>query len=384
MTASKVVAVAAALAAVFVFWMPAPAGWPPGSMHVAAVIILTIGLLSTAVFEEYLTALIFFFLCVVLAIAPPNVVFSGFFSGAVWLVLGGMIIGQGMEETGLANRFAASLEKYFAASYFRLVAGCVFVMFLLAFLMPSSVGRVTIMLPIVLSLAARVGFDTHSNGRAGLILAIALGSLTPTFAILPASVPNVVLAGAAEAIHGIQFSYGEYLILHLPVIGLISVVALPVFIVLLFPAKIGNLGNTHVLPRLSTAEVRVLIVLVVCLGLWATDTIHGISPAWVALGGGIICALPISGIISKGPLLQKLSMGTLLFLANQGAIARRFKRLQSVTRDKVRQYRNRTFERHIDTAECNTHHLTVGNDETRAFNNRSCTFHLWVSENSLL
>ena len=238
MTASKAVALVAALAALFVFWLPVPAGWAPGSLRVIAVIILTIGLLSTAVLDEYLTALIFFFLCVVLAIAPPNVVFSGFFSGSVWLVFGGMIIGQGMEATGLADRIAGSLEKYFAASYFQLIAGSVLIMFLLAFLMPSSVGRVTIMLPIVLALATRLGFDKNSKGRAGLVLAVAMGSLTPTFAILPASVPNLVFAGAVEAIHGIQLSYGQYLLLHLPVLGLVSVLALPVFIVLLFPAKI--------------------------------------------------------------------------------------------------------------------------------------------------
>lgn len=226
-----------------------------------------------------------------------------------------MIIGQGMVATGLADRIAGSLEKYFAGGYFRLIAGSVLIMFLLAFLMPSSVGRVTIMLPIVLALAARVGFDKDSKGRAGLVLAVALGSLTPTFAILPASVPNVVFVGAVEAIHGIQLSYGQYLELHMPVVGLVSVLALPVFIVMLFPDKISIQPKKNVATRFSPGEARMLIVLTSCLALWATDTLHGISPAWVALGGGIMCALPVSGIIPKGPLLQKVNIGTVLFLA---------------------------------------------------------------------
>jgi len=315
MTASKLVALAAALAASVVFWLPAPGAWPPGSMRVIAVIILTIGLLSTAALDEYLTALIFFLLCVVLAIAPPNIVFSGFFSGSVWMVFGGLIIGQGMVATGLAERIAGSLEKYFAVSYFRLIAGSVLIMFVLAFLMPSSVGRVTIMLPIVLALAARLGFDKNAKGRAGLVLAVALGSLTPTFAILPASVPNLVFAGAVEAIHGIQLSYGAYLLLHMPVLGLVSVLALPVFIVLLFPDKISVQPKKDRAGSFSPGEARMLIVLTACLGLWATDALHGISPAWVALGGGIICALPMSGIIPKGPLLHKMNLGIVLFMA---------------------------------------------------------------------
>jgi di/tricarboxylate transporter len=306
---------AAALAALLVFWLPAPAGWPPGGLRAIAVIILTIGLLSTAVVDEYLTALIFFFLCVVLSIAPPNIVFSGFFSGSVWLVFGGVIIGQGMVATGLADRIAGSLEKHFAGSYFRLIAGTVMIMFLLAFLMPSSIGRVMIMLPVALALADRAGFEINSNGFAGLVLAIAVGTLTPTFAIMPASVPNLVLVGAAEAVHGIQISYGQYLLLHLPVLGLVSVLALPVFITLLFPAKLTAQPNTEATKPFAPGELRMLAVLITCLGLWATDTMHGIAPAWIALGGAIICALPVSGIIPKGPLLQKVNFGAVLFLA---------------------------------------------------------------------
>lgn len=51
------------------------------------------------------------------------------------------------------------------------------------------------------------------------------------------------------------------------------------------------------------------------MGLWATDAWHGISPAWVALGGGIVCALPVSGIIPRGPLLREMNFGAVLFLA---------------------------------------------------------------------
>ena len=42
----------------------------------------------------------------VLAIAPAGVVFSGFASGTLWLVLGGLIIAEAVNETGLGVRFA--------------------------------------------------------------------------------------------------------------------------------------------------------------------------------------------------------------------------------------------------------------------------------------
>ena len=315
MNLSKWIASIAVAIAVIVFFLPAPDGWTPDTLRAAAVVILTIGLFATVVVAEYLTALIFFFFCIVLSVAPPNVVFSGFVSGPVWLVFGGIIIGLGMEATGLAQRIAGSLEKPFARSYFRLITSCVFVMFLLAFLMPSSLGRIMIMLPIVIALAERLGFIEGSNGRAGMILATAMGSLTPTFAILPASVPNVVLAGASEAVYGIQFSYGSYLLLHLPIIGFVSIIFLPIFIFILFPDKVSVTPEPRAAVPFGVGERRMLFVLIICLALWATDTMHGVSPAWVALGGGIVCALPISGIIPNGPLLQKMNLGPVLFLA---------------------------------------------------------------------
>ena len=185
MSVSKVVAVAAALAAVLLFFLPAPPGAPAQVMPAAAIVTFTIGLLATVALPEFLTALIFFLLAVVLGAAPPNVVFSGFFSGAVWLVFGGLILGVAIDHTGLGKRIARILVRLFAGSYPAVIAGTVWVMGLLAFVMPSSVGRITIMLPIVLALAQRLGFEVGSRGRAGMALAVGLAARSRS-ATLPA------------------------------------------------------------------------------------------------------------------------------------------------------------------------------------------------------
>jgi anion transporter len=311
------IAWAAALAGVVIFFLPAPAGVEPVVMRTAGIVTLTIGLFATAVIPEFLGALIFFFLCIILAVAPPNVVFSGFYSGAVWLVLGGLIIGIGIEVSGLGARIAGTLERVFGQSYFRVVAGTVLLMLLLAFLMPSAVGRVTIMLPVVLALADRLGFEADSNGRAGLILAVGMGTLISPFSILPANVPNVVLSGLAEAVHGIEFSYTDWLILHFPVLGLVGLIALPVAIYILFPDKIADRPELEAQPSKPWTfnEKKLVGLLVLTLGLWATDNVHGVSPAWVSLGAGIICALPVIGVLPAGQIVPKLNFGPIIFLA---------------------------------------------------------------------
>ena len=31
--------------------------------------------------------------------------------------------------------------------------------------------------------------------------------------------------------------------------------------------------------------------------LWATDSLHGVAPAWVSLGVGVVCLLPVLSLV---------------------------------------------------------------------------------------
>ena len=53
--------------------------------------LLVMGLWAIGSLPEYLVALLFFVLAILLKIASPAVIFSGFASGTLWLVLGGLI-----------------------------------------------------------------------------------------------------------------------------------------------------------------------------------------------------------------------------------------------------------------------------------------------------
>ena len=118
---------AVVLAAVVVFFLPAPAGYTPQTMHAAALCILVIGLWVRGAMPEHIVGLLLFFLAMVLAIAPASVVFSGFASGTLWLVLGGLIIAEAVNSTGLGERFARFLIGRHTLSYRALIAAVVLV-----------------------------------------------------------------------------------------------------------------------------------------------------------------------------------------------------------------------------------------------------------------
>ena len=152
------------IGAAVIFFLPPPAGATAITMHAAALVVLTIGLWALGAVPEYVTALLFFLLAMVLVIAPPQVVFSGFASATMWLVLGGLFIAEAVTVTGLGRRFAGILFDRYTFSYTGLVTAIAVAATALAFFMPATVGRTLLLVPIVAALAERVGF-THGDRK---------------------------------------------------------------------------------------------------------------------------------------------------------------------------------------------------------------------------
>lgn len=309
------IALIAAAASVVVWFTPPPDGAPAEMMRIAAVVIVAVSLWATSVFPEYFTAIIFFFLAMVLTDAGAPTVFSGFHSAAVWMIFGGLIIGASVQETGFGKTLASTLLRIFPRSYIGILAGITVVAAVLGFLIPSNTGRIVIMMPIFMALADQIGFGPGSRGRAGLALCVAAGSVYPGLAVLPAAVPNLGWLGAVESIHGIKVTYGAYLIANFPVIGLVSIVAIPLICRFLFPDTISNRETDIAAAETSGAQTRLIMVLTAALGLWLTDFAHGISPAWIALGASVVCMLPRVGMVSASLMVGKVSYAPWFFVA---------------------------------------------------------------------
>ncbi len=289
----------------------------------AAVIWIAIFLWASALVPEYITALILFFLAVLTQIAPPSVVFSGFHSTAVWLVFGGLVLGLSVQQSGLAARAVAMALRKVRTSYRSLIWSLAVVGLLLAFVVPSAMGRVMIMIPIVLALADSVGFAPGSRGRTGMVLAIALGTMMPAFGILPSNVPNMAMMGAAATIYGLEFQYGDFFLLNFTVMGALSFLAIPIVITSVYSETPTAPPQEQALGGWTAPERRLLIYLGVTTFFWATDFIHGVSPAWVALGAAIMCLAPRVGVIEASS-LTRLNFGPWIFVAGViglGAIA---------------------------------------------------------------
>jgi len=297
---------------------------PAATWHGGGAVLLTITLCATGALPEFLSVLLFFFLCLLFRIASPDVVFSGFHSGAAWLVLGGIVLGQAVQSSGLGARIVNSAMARFHGGYATLIFSLMAIGFILAFFLPSATGRSVILTPIAATLAARVGFADDSKQRIGIILAVVLGATLPPFAILPANVPTLVMAGAAESIYGITFTYASFAALNLPVIGTLSFLIIFVLIVLFFGGPLTPVSAAPAATGLSRPERRLAIILLATVTFWATDFLHGIAPAWVALGAAVVCLLPRVGSLDARQFIRSANFGPWIFVAGViglGAVA---------------------------------------------------------------
>jgi len=303
--------VAAALALLVA---PAPAGVEPVVVKTAALVLFTVGLWATQGLPEHVVGLAFLLAAVLTEVAPASVVFSGFTSATLWLVFGGLFIAEAVRATGLGERFAFALLGRFTGSYPLLVSATVLAATLLCFVMPATLGRVLLLVPIISALARRVGLPAGSPGHTGLLLAAVVATFQIGTAILPANAPNLALAGAAEAIYGVHLHYAEYLWVQFPVLGLVKMPVIVAMTCWLFPARLTRPLGAQAAPPLTAAELRLSLILLAALALWATDVVHGIRAGWIALGAGLLVMLPRVGVIPLTAFGERINYGPFFYI----------------------------------------------------------------------
>ncbi len=293
-----------------------PSDVSPHTARALGLTIFTVGFWALGIIPEYLTSLTFFAAAMLLGTSPARVIFSGFTSSVVWLVFGGLLLGVAIKQTGLGERIAGHLASRFGRTYAGIITGMVALGMALGFMIPATVSRVVLLSPIAVSLAEQFGFQKGSKGYTGIIMAGVFGTFLPTFAILTANAPTLVLAGATEALYGIAPVYGEFLLLHLPVLGLLKAALLVGVILWFFPDKTRRQkADRAAMAPMTVAEKKLAFILAFTIAFWLTDFLHHISAAWIGLSAGVLCMLPTIELVTQKDFRVEINYGIVFFLA---------------------------------------------------------------------
>jgi hypothetical protein len=108
-----------------------------------------------------------------------------------------------------------------------------------------------------------------------------------------------VLAGIVESSLGQPLAFGDYLLVHFPVLGLAKTLVLIGLLLALYQDKDRKAVRRAPIPAPppSAIERRLALLLVIALAFWASDAWHHVSPAWIGMAAAVICLLPPTGLL---------------------------------------------------------------------------------------
>jgi anion transporter len=238
--------------------------------------------------------------------------FAPFAGPTIWLVFAGMVLSLLLTETGLGTRLADTALPWFASGGgLRLLIGLHVLGLAAAFLVPSGVVRVLLLMPVGIALCGAL--DPHRRDSVlpvAVTLSIVCGTYYGGCAVLTGSVPNLVVAGQLEAETGRIIYWGEWLVWMFPVVGVLRTMVSVTVIWWLWGRRMQPLRAEAqpALPQtdvgLSSSQRNTLVLLLLGVALWATDVIHGMPPVFIGLGLVLVAVLPRLGPLPAEQLRQ--------------------------------------------------------------------------------
>lgn len=288
------------------------------SLRVLAISVAGITSFATRSLPEATTAILIFLAFLAIDVVPQEVIFSGFAASGFWLLVGGLVIGAAIASSGLGDQIARRIFVHTGESYSRAVWFLSLGGLLLGAFVPSAIPRVIVMMPITLSLARTMGMTQGSRGHTGLLMTAAMMTLVPTYTFLTANLPTIVEMGAVEILYDQHISYGAYFLQNAP----INAVRFGVLLIMLLTFGRGTKSTSEPLTAipertdLTLAQRRLMYVLIFAIVLWATDTWHGIAPAWVALTAAMVLLLPGVGVFGPQAMKTEIDFSIALLIAS--------------------------------------------------------------------
>lgn len=311
--------------AALVFWN-LPLGLEPNIQKTFAIVVFMIVYWIVEALPHAVTALVGCYLFWALDVVKISVAFSGFASSTPWFVFACLLMGEAASKTNLVQRLGYWVMLRVGTSYSRLLLGIITISFLLNFLIPNAVARVSMLAPIAIGILTVYGLGKHSNAGKGLFLILTYSC--PLFAKMMMSGPAAIFTrGVVEEQTGVQILWSQWLFAFLPVV-VITIFASWILVRWLYPAEVHELpGGKEYLARalsdmgsLKADEKKVLGWLLFATALWSTDSLHHISPATITVGVGLALCFPKLGVLDEKA-IKRINFMNVFFTAGALSMA---------------------------------------------------------------
>lgn len=266
-------------------------------------------------------------LYVLTGVGEVSVSFSGWLSTSTWVTLGGLLFGVAFTKSGLARRIAYKMIALFGSSFTGLVVAIVLSCVIVTPVIPSVMGKIVLIMPIVIEVCQALGLEKGNRTAAALVFAAFFALWSPKMAFPTASTDSVLAMSILTEECGYDVTWLGWLT-DMLVPACIWTLLSVVLVYLLRPEKVAfgkeeRIARYQNLGGFSVREREVGLMMVAVVVLLALQDVHGINPAWVMLGAASLCFFPPLRLLDAGD-FRKVDYSVVFFLAGAvsiGAIA---------------------------------------------------------------
>lgn len=283
-----------------------------GNEFMLAIFAASIILWMTQAIPNYLTSLLLIISLVLTGVLSEKTAYAQLGHPVMWLNIMSFVLASMLVVTGLAKRFALWLIIRFGKN-----ASTIFIIFIvinlvLSAFISATTAKAAILLPIFMVIAAIYGAkggENRNNFGRSIVLQNLLDINLGAGAFVTGSGANLLAAALIGGAIGGNIFFADWMMAMFPIILCLMLIgyilALKVFFPLApeerLPQIKGGMDRLkqeyEKLGPLNFQEIKSAIIFIIILGLWATDSIHGISATAVAFFGAIVALLPRIGIV---------------------------------------------------------------------------------------
>ncbi|WP_431030426.1 SLC13 family permease [Lysinibacillus sp. LZ02] len=267
------------------------------------------------------------------SIADPTVVLGtkdalklalgGFSSSAVALVAAALFLAAAMQATNLHKRLALWVLSLLGTKTKAIVFGAILVSIILAFFVPSATARAGAVVPILLGMVAAFGLEKNSRLGALLVITAVQSVSIWNIGIKTGAAQNMVAIGFIQDQLGIDISWGAWFLYAAPFSILMSIALFFIMNMLIKPETDQIDGGKEVIKKqladlgpLKGEEIRLIIISIALLFLWATEGIvHPFDTTTVTIVAIAMLLAPKIGVYTWEQVEKLIPWGTIIVFA---------------------------------------------------------------------
>ena len=234
--------------------------------------------------------------------------FSSYASDSVFMILGSLIIAQGITKSGAENLIIRRLLGPFTGSNYSLIFGIIVICSFMAAIIPDH-SVAAIMLPLVLTIADKTDIGKHKNEMVALVLAVAFSCSIAGLATPSGGARNVIAMGFLEEIYNQKITYVQWVVLAAP----LTIVLIPVvFFTLITVNKVTYRSIDYYYEKTQSIDERQILalsILGITFVLFLTSGFNGLTLGTSAMIGGIL--MHTFGVLEWEDSRQRLRWGVM-------------------------------------------------------------------------